>query len=127
MKDVIYTDGAPKAIGPYSQAIKANGFLFVSGQLPLDPKSGKFPAGGIEAQTRQSLENLKAILGEANISFEDVVKTTVLMQDLENFTAMNAVYAEYFAKNPPARVCVEVAKLPQNALVEIEAMAVCCG
>ena len=127
MKDVIYTDGAPKAIGPYSQAIKANGFLFVSGQLPLDPKSGKFPAGGIEAQTRQSLENLKAILEKANASFEDVVKTTVLMQDLENFTAMNAVYAEYFTKNHPARVCVEVAKLPQSALVEIEAMAVCCG
>ena len=127
MKDVIYTDGAPKAIGPYSQAIKANGFLFVSGQLPLDPKNGKFPAGGIEAQTRQSLENLKAILEEANASFEDVVKTTVLMQDLETFTAMNAVYAEYFTQNPPARVCVEVAKLPQNALVEIEAMAVCCG
>ncbi len=126
MKEVIYTDGAPKAIGPYSQAIKANGFLFVSGQLPVDPKSGKFPAGGIEAQTRQSLENLKAILEKANASFEDVVKTTVLMQDLENFTAMNAVYAEYFTKNPPARVCVEVAKLPQNALVEIEAIVVCC-
>ena len=125
MKEVIYTDGAPKAIGPYSQAIKANGFLFVSGQLPIDPKSGKFPAGGIEAQTRQSLENLKGILEEANISFENVVKTTVLMQDLENFTAMNAVYDEYFTKNHPARVCVEVAKLPQNALVEIEAIAVC--
>lgn len=127
VKEVIYTDGAPKAIGPYSQAIKANGFLFVSGQLPMDPKSGKFPAGGIEAQTRQSLENLKAILEEANISFENVVKTTVLLQDLENFTAMNAVYAEYFTKSHPARVCVEVAKLPQNALVEIEAIAVCCG
>lgn len=125
MKKVVFTDGAPKAIGPYSQAIKANGFLFISGQLPIDPKTGTFPAGSIEEQTRQSLENLKTILAAAGASFDSVVKTTVFMQDMKQFTAMNAVYAEYFAKDCPARACFEVARLPQDALVEIELVAMC--
>lgn len=125
MKKVVFTDDAPKAIGPYSQATKANGFLFVSGQLPVDPKTGEFVPGGIEAQTRQSLENLRAILAAEGLSFADVIKTTVFLQDMNAFVAMNNVYAEYFAEAAPARACVEVAKLPKNALVEIELIAAC--
>ena len=118
MKQVIATQNAPGAIGPYSQAIKANGFVFV-------PATGQFAEGGIAGQTRQSLENVKAILLEAGCTLEDVVKTTVLMKDMNDFATLNGVYAEYFKQDCPARACFEVARLPKDALVEIEAIAVC--
>lgn len=124
MKTVVFTDGAPKAIGPYSQAIKANGFLFISGQLPVNPVIGNVPEG-IEEQTRQSLENLKAILQSEELNFADVVKTTVFLKDMNDFAAMNAVYATYFTDEAPARACVQVAKLPKDVRVEIELIAVC--
>lgn len=123
MKEVVYTDGAPQAIGPYSQAIKANGLLFISGQLPVDPATGEFAPGGVDAQTHQSLANLKAILAAEKLSFADVVKTTVFLKDMNDFSAMNAVYAGYFTQNAPARACVQVARLPKDALVEIELIA----
>lgn len=124
MKQVVSTSKAPGAIGPYSQAIQANGFIFVSGQLPVVPATGEFAAGGIAAQTKQSLENVQAILAEAGCSLTDVVKTTVLLKDINDFAAMNSVYAEYFTKACPARACFEVARLPKDAMVEIEAIAV---
>lgn len=123
MKQMIQTGQAPKAIGPYSQAIKANGFLFVSGQLPADKDSGNLVDGGIEAQTKQSLENIKAILSAAGTSFEHVVKTTVYVKDMNDFAAMNGIYAAYFTQQCPARACVQVARLPKDALVEIEVIA----
>lgn len=123
MKKVVYTEQAPKAIGPYSQAIKANGFLFVSGQLPVNPETGEFATGGVAEQTRQSLENLKAILAAESLSFAEVVKTTVFLKDMNNFAAVNGIYAEYFTQQPPARACVEVARLPKDAMVEIELIA----
>lgn len=122
MKQVINSKQAPTAIGPYSQAIKANGFLFVSGQLPADKDSGNIVEGGIEAQTRQSLENIKAILMAAGSSFDAVVKTTVYLKNMDDFSAMNTVYATYFTHDCPARACVQVAKLPKDAMVEIEAI-----
>lgn len=125
MKHVINTNKAPGAIGPYSQAIKANGFLFVSGQLPVIPANGQFAEGGIAGQTKQSLENIKAILAQAGGSLDDVVKTTVFVKDMNDFTAMNQVYGEYFNKECPARACFEVARLPKDALVEIEVIAAC--
>ena len=125
MKQVISTTKAPGAIGPYSQAIKANGFVFVSGQLPVVPASGQFAEGGITAQTKQSLENVKAILAEAGSTLDDVVKSTVFIKDMNDFSVMNSVYAEYFTKDCPARACFEVARLPKDALVEIEVIAIC--
>lgn len=122
MKQVISTDKAPAAIGPYSQAIKANGFLFASGQIPIDPATGAFPEG-IEAQTEQSLKNVKAILEAEGLTFADVVKTTVFIQNMGDFAKVNEIYSRYFTENPPARSCVEVAKLPKGALVEIEIIA----
>ena len=122
MKRTIASPDAPKAIGPYSQAIEVNGMLFASGQLPLNPATGKL-AEGIEAQTRQSLTNIGAILKEAGYGFNDVVKTTVLLADIADFGAMNAAYAEFFPENKPARVCYQVAALPMGALVEIDAVA----
>lgn len=122
MKKVIASPKAPKAVGPYSQAIELNGTLFVSGQLPINPETGKMPES-IEEQTRQSLSNINAILDEAGLSFNDVVKTTVLLDDIKNFAAMNAVYAEYFPETKPARVCYQVAALPAGAKVEIDAVA----
>lgn len=122
MKKTIASPNAPKAVGPYSQAIELNGTLFVSGQLPVDPATGKMPEG-IEAQTRQSLANLGEILKEAGLGFNDIVKTTVLLSDIANFGAMNAVYAEYFPQDKPARVCYQVAALPMGAMVEIDAIA----
>lgn len=123
MKRTIASPKAPKAVGPYSQAIELNGTLFISGQLPADPETGVL-AEGIEAQTRQSLDNLGYILQEAGLGFEDIVKTTVLLDDIANFGAMNAVYAEYFNLGSyPARVCYQVAALPKGAKVEIEAIA----
>lgn len=122
MKTVINTDKAPKAIGPYSQAIKANGLLFISGQLPVEPVTGEVPVS-IEAQTRQSLQNLKAILAEEQLAFSDVVKTTVFLKDMNDFAAMNAVYESCFTFEAPARACVQVARLPKDVLVEIELIA----
>lgn len=122
MKRIIASPKAPKAIGPYSQAIELNGTLFISGQLPVNPESGEIPAG-IEAQTRQALNNIGAILEETGLTFNDVAKTTVLLQDINDFAAMNAVYAEYFPQDKPARVCYQVAALPKGALTEIDAIA----
>lgn len=124
MKEIINTKKAPGAIGPYSQAVKANGFVFVSGQLPINPETGIFPEGGVKEQTRQSLKNLQAILEADNLSFSDVVRTGVFLKDMEDFAAMNEVYGEFFTEKFPARVCVEVARLPKDALVEIEVTAV---
>lgn len=124
MKKVVYSSSAPQAIGPYSQAIAANGFLFISGQIPLDAISGQIVYGGIESQTYQVLNNLKAILEKEKLSFANVIKTTVYLQDMEDFALMNKVYAEYFPSEPPARVCVEVSKLPRGVSVEIDVIAV---
>ena len=124
MKTVIATTAAPGAIGPYSQAIEAGGFVFVSGQLPLDPATGAFVPGGVEEQAEQSLRNLKAVLAGAGCTLGDVVKTTVLLQDIGDFAAMNAVYATFFTKDMPARICYQVSKLPMGAKVEIDAVAV---
>lgn len=122
MKKIIASPLAPKAVGPYSQAVEAGGTLYVSGQLPIDAASGKM-AEGIEAQTRQSLTNLGYILREAGYDYADVAKTTVLLQSIGDFAAMNAVYAEFFTERMPARICFEVAALPMGALVEIDAVA----
>lgn len=122
MKKVIASPKAPKAIGPYSQAVELNGTLFVSGQIPVDPGTGKVP-DTIEAQTRQSLTNVGSILEEAGLGFNDVVKTTVLLDDMSNFSAMNAVYAEFFPEMKPARVCFQVAALPLGVKIEIDAVA----
>lgn len=123
MKEIITTNKAPSAIGPYSQGIKANGFVFTSGQIPLDPATGAFPEG-IKAQTRQSLLNVKAILEQAETSIDKVIKTTVFLSDMNNFAAMNEVYAEIFgSSNHPSRSAVQVARLPKDALVEIEVIA----
>ena len=123
MKKVVSSPRAPKAVGPYSQAIATADTIYVSGQLPIDAATGTMPEG-IEAQTRQSLTNLGYILEEAGYTFADVAKTTVLLQSIADFGAMNGVYAEFFTKDMPARVCYEVAKLPMGALVEIDAVAV---
>ena len=123
MKKIINTSNAPKAVGPYSQAVEANGTLYISDQLPVDPLTGAMPEG-IEAQTRQCLQNVIAILEAANYSLSDVVKSVVLLSDMGDFQAMNQVYATYYAENQPARVCYQVAKLPLGALVEIETIAV---
>jgi 2-iminobutanoate/2-iminopropanoate deaminase len=124
MKKVINTEHAPKAIGPYSQAIEVNGMLFISGQIPIIPATGKLVDGGIKEQTEQSLKNIGAILQEAGYSFVDVVKSTVLLSDMEDFAAMNEVYASFYTKNQPARAAFAVKGLPLNALVEIETIAV---
>lgn len=124
MNKIIATEKAPGAIGPYSQAIKtAGGLLFVSGQIPLDPATGEIVSGGIEAQTRRVLDNLRAIVEAGGYTLQDVVKTTVYLKNINDFAAVNAVYATYFATDCPARVCVEVANLPKNALVEIDVIA----
>ena len=120
----IATTAAPGAIGPYSQAIEAHGFVYASGQLPIDPATGAFPEGGVKEQTRQSLLNAKAILEAAGTDLGHVVKTTVFLADMGDFAAMNEVYAEFFAAPFPARSAVAVKTLPKNALVEIECVAV---
>jgi len=122
-KQIIATDKAPGAIGPYSQAIQAGRFLYTSGQIPLDPATGDLVHGDVEVQTKRVLENLKAVLSAAGCSFEDVVKTTVFIKNMENFAKVNGVYGEYFTANPPARSCVEVARLPKDVEVEIELIA----
>ena len=124
MKEIIATEKAPKAIGPYSQAVKAGSFVFTSGQLPIDVSTGEFAKGGIAEQTRQSLLNVKAILETAGASLADVVKSTVFLSDMNNFAEMNKVYSELFgAEKHPARSAVQVARLPKDALVEIEVVA----
>lgn len=123
MKTIVNTSKAPAAIGPYAQAVKTSGLVITSGQLPIDPATGAFPEG-IQAQTRQSLTNVKAILEEAGLSMDAVLKTTVFLSDMNNFAAMNEVYATFFTEGSfPARSAVEVARLPKDALVEIEVIA----
>lgn len=122
-KEVIIAEGAPKAIGPYSVAIRSGDLIFVSGTLGMEPETGELVTGGIEAQTRKSLENLNNILKSARSSLDRVVKTTVFLKDMKEFPLMNAVYAEFFQLDPPARSTVEVAALPKGAAVEIEAVA----
>ena len=125
MKNIVSTKNAPSAIGPYSQGIAIDGLVFTSGQLGLDPATGDFAPGGVEAQTRQSLSNVKAVLEAAGSGMDKVVKTTVFLNDMNDFAAMNKVYAEFFAEGGcPARSAVEVARLPKDGLVEIEAIAV---
>lgn len=123
MKKVISTSAAPAAIGPYSQAIEVNGILFISGQIPIDPATGEFVSGGIKEQTTQSFKNIKAILVEAGLSIDNVVKTTVLLADIADFAQMNEVYATQFTGTFPARSAFAVKSLPKNALVEIEVIA----
>lgn len=122
MKKIISTENAPQAIGPYSQAVYYDGTLYVSGQLPINPETGKMPEG-IKAQTDQALKNVKAILEEAKFTLDDVVKSTVLLKDINDFADMNEIYANYYEKKPPARAAYEVANLPLGALVEIETIA----
>lgn len=123
MKNPIHTENAPAAIGPYSQAIEANGMLFISGQIPVNPANGEVPEG-ITAQTEQVMKNIEAILTEAGYTFDNVVKTTCLLSDIANFGAMNEVYAKYFTVNPPARAAFAVRDLPKGVMVEIESIAV---
>lgn len=119
----ISTQNAPAAIGPYSQAIEVNGFVYASGQLPIDPATGAFPEGGVKEQTRQSLLNVKAILEEAGLALSNVVKTTVYLADMGDFAAMNEVYSQFFAQPFPARSAIAVKALPKGALVEVEVIA----
>ncbi len=123
-RTVIATPNAPQAIGPYSQAISTDDMIFVSGQIPLDPDTGQLVEGTIEIQTRRVLENVQATLEAAGSSLANVIKTTVFLKDMNDFSAMNAVYAEFFSQEPPARSTVQVAALPKGALVEIEVIAV---
>lgn len=123
MKPIV-TSAAPAAIGPYSQAIEVNGFVYASGQLPIDPATGAFPAGGVQEQTRQSLLNVKAILEEAGLTLANVVKTTVYLADMGDFAAMNEIYSQFFSQPFPARSAVAVKALPKGALVEVEVIAV---
>lgn len=122
-KQTIATDAAPRAIGPYSQAVRAGGFVFVSGQLPMDPDTMELVDGDIAAQTEVALENLGAVLRAAGADFSHVVRATVYLADMNDFAAVNEVYARYFGENAPARVAVEVARLPRDARVEIDAIA----
>ncbi len=123
MKKIISTSRAPQAIGPYSQAVEVNGTLYISGQIPLDAKSMKVVEGGIKEQTLQVMKNIGAILEAAGYSYSDVVKSTCLLSDMENFKAMNEVYAQFYTKNEPARAAFAVKGLPLNVLVEIETIA----
>ena len=124
MKKIIHTPEAPKAIGPYSQAVEANDLLFISGQIAIDPAIGKIVSGGIKEQTEQVMKNIGKILEAAGYTFADVVKSTCLLDDMDNFTAMNDVYARYYTENPPARAAYGVVRLPLGALVEIETIAI---
>lgn len=123
MKNVVTTDRGPKPIGPYSQAIKANGFIFLAGQVALDPKSGELVGSEIRQQTERALENIKGILEAAGVNLHHVIKTTVFLKDMNDFAGMNEIYARYFAAAPPARSTVQVSRLPKDALVEIEVIA----
>ena len=123
LREVIATDQAPRAIGPYSQAIRAGNLLFCSGQIPIDPATGEFVSGGVAEQTEQVMRNLSAVLKAGQSSLKQVVKTTVFLADMDDFTAMNEVYGRFFGENPPARATVQAARLPRDARVEIEAIA----
>jgi 2-iminobutanoate/2-iminopropanoate deaminase len=123
-REVVASESAPAAIGPYSQAIMAGMFVFASGSLGMDPANGELTPGGVEAQTRQSLKNLSSVLSKAGSSFDQVVKTTVFLADINDYAAVNAVYAEFFTDAPPARSAVQVAALPKGAAVEIEVIAI---
>ena len=123
MKKVIYTEHAPNAVGPYSQAIENNGQLFISGQVPINPETGEVVEGGIKEQTEQVMKNIAAILQKAGYTFDDVVKSTCLLNNMDNFVAMNEVYAKYYPNNPPARAAYGVVKLPLGVMVEIETIA----
>jgi len=123
-KRIVATDQAPAAIGPYSQAIQVGEFLFTSGQLPVDPASGEIVAGGVQEQTDRALANLQAVLAAAGASLADVIKTTLYIKNMADFGIINETYGKYFNGNPPARSCVEVARLPKDVLVEVEAIAV---
>ncbi|HTU48709.1 MAG TPA: RidA family protein [Bryobacteraceae bacterium] len=124
MKDFITAADAPKAAGPYSTAVRQNGLVFLSGQIPLDPRTGELVTGSIEEQTARVIENLQAVLAAAGLRLSDVVKTTVFLKNMDNFSRMNAEYGKYFSSNPPARSTVEVARLPRDVQVEIEAIAI---
>lgn len=124
MKEIVTTDRAPRAIGPYSQAVRSGKLLFASGQIPIDPATGEFVAGGITEQTEQVMRNVSAILEAAGAGLQQVVKTTVFLADMDDFTEMNKVYGRFFAENPPARATVQAARLPRDARVEIEAIAI---
>lgn len=123
MKKVINTSNAPNAVGPYSQAIEINGMLFISGQIPLNPNTGKIVEGGVREQTEQVMKNIEAILSEAGYSFNDVIKSTCLLNDMDNFATMNEVYGKYYPQDPPARAAYGVVKLPLGVMVEIETIA----
>ncbi|HMH80810.1 MAG TPA: RidA family protein [Candidatus Acidoferrum sp.] len=123
MKDIVLTDKSPKPIGPYSQAVKSNGFLFASGQVALDPRTNEFIGGDIRQQTERAMENLKAVVEAAGSNLHHVVKSTVFLKDMNDFAAMNEAYGKYFPAAPPARSTVQVARLPKDALVEIEVIA----
>ena len=123
-KEIIATERAPQAIGPYSQAVRVGNLVFASGQIPIDPKTKEFVSGGIAEQTEQVLKNLKAVFEAAGAGLDQIVKTTVFLADMNDFTAMNEVYGKYFGQNPPARATVQAARLPRDAKVEIEAVAV---
>jgi len=123
MREIVLTDRGPKPIGPYSQAIKVNGLLFVSGQVSIDPKTNEFVSGDITQQTERALENVKGIVEAAGGKLSHVIKTTVFLKNMNEFAAMNAVYARYFPSAPPARSTVEVARLPKDALIEMEVIA----
>jgi 2-iminobutanoate/2-iminopropanoate deaminase len=124
VKDIIATDRAPRAIGPYSQAVRAGNLVFASGQIPIDPATGEFVSGGIAEQTEQVLRNLAAVFKAAGLGLDQVIKTTVFLLDMDDFTAMNEVYGRFFGEQPPARATVQAARLPRDARVEIEAIAV---
>ena len=126
-KKIIHTPKAPEAVGPYSQAVQAGSFIFVSGQIPVDPATGTPVSGGIKSQTRQALNNLSAILAAAGSGLSDVVKTTVYLSSMDDFSAMNMIYAEFFGAQAPARACVEVPRLPKGVSLEIEAVALIPG
>ena len=123
VRRIVSTDSAPQAIGPYSQAVSFGNFVFTSGQIPLDPRTGQFVEGGIAEQTEQVLRNLSEVLRAAGVGLADVVKTTVYLADMDDFAAMNEVYARFFPENPPARSTVQAARLPRDARVEIDAIA----
>lgn len=123
VKDIIATDRAPRAIGPYSQAVRAGNLVFASGQIPIDPSTGEFVPGGIAEQTEQVLRNLTAVFEAAGLGMDQVIKTTVFLADMDDFTAMNEVYGRFFGAAPPARATVQAARLPRDARVEIEAIA----
>jgi len=124
VKEIIATDKAPRAIGPYSQAVRAGGFIFASGQIPFDPATGEFVPGGIAEQTEQVLKNLTAVFAAAGVGMDQIVKTTVFLADMGDFTAMNEMYARFFGDAPPARSTVQAAGLPRGARIEIDAIAV---